>query len=156
MNKKFQRRAFNLRTFFKVKTQVVLNGHLLQLKYRDSEEKGFVIDSEFYPSAEAIAAKLAENSAPAGLGPSTKATLRNIDTAKFALAILNVKGFTNDQICVILKDLLSGEDFKSIIKIELGTTAFLHFETVEKCNEVFRRLNGKESNGTKLNCTIFE
>ena len=56
--KNMKRKAYKLRKFLPVTTQIIFAGHLLQLRYKDKEDglnKGYTIEEEFFLSPESMA-----------------------------------------------------------------------------------------------------
>lgn len=91
--KAFKKHAWKLRSFYNVKTQIVFNGHLMQLRYRE-EEKSFTIIDEYCPPIQSLNKPPPKGNSSKGNGPPSTVIKGNgfcEETACSVLIVMNRK-----------------------------------------------------------------
>ena len=102
-----KRKAYKLRKFLPVTTQIIFAGHLLQLRYKDKEDglnKGYTIEEEFFPSPESMANHIKGNISDGGAAPSTSVNATSLKLQREILILSGIGSVSNLSIDATEKD----------------------------------------------------
>ena len=158
--KNMKRKAYKLRKFLPVTTQIIFAGHLLQLRYKDKEDglsKGYTIEEEFFPTPESMANHIKGNISVGGAAPSTSVNATSLKLARETLILSGIGNVSNLSIDAILKKTLKKHEHDSILKIEVEKgSAIITCDSKTLCQQIYKNYNGKTIDGLKLNIDSFD
>lgn len=155
--KEFKRKAFKLRHFLGVQTQISFSKHILQLKFREKEgNKGFSIREEFFPSPEKVIESLKGNTSDER--PPSFLSEDALEKATRSLIISNPKKLDLSELKLILKD--GGALVRNLNAIIDGEQkegkTVLTFKSPEFAQDVAQRCNKKQVGDFNIECISFD
>lgn len=158
--KNMKRKAYKLRKFLPVTTQIIFTGHLLQLRYKDREDgvnKSYTIEDEFFPTPESMANHIKGNISNGGTTPSTSVNETSLKIARETLVLAGIGNANNLSIDAALKKILKKHEHDSILKIEVEKgSAIITCDSRTLCQQICKNYNGKTIDGLKLNIDSFD
>ena len=116
--KKYNKKAFHLRTLLKVRTSIIFSGHMLQLRYKDEgENKGYTIVDSFFPTPQNVLDSQVNNNIVGGTNPSTSINKDTLEAAKLVLIARNPNNLSEEIMGIQLKTIM-GRDFTKIANVK--------------------------------------
>ena len=155
-NKQMKRRAWRLRTYMNVQTQIMFINHCLTLRYRDSDDKNksWLIYEEFYPSIQDVLNKQGGNTSDYG-PPSKVITKSELEKANRTLVLANLRGQTKAQAEVFIGSIL-GEKI-SLIEEVIAKEKFtlIRCTKQESVSEIIALCKNGKVDNENLRCDSF-
>ena len=157
--KKFRREAWKYKSFFKVSTQIVFSGHLLQLRYKDLDNapgKAHTIIEEFFPSPDKLVQQIGGNTLRPGSLPSSAVNAATIEAAKEKLLVTGVGGRSKEEVKALLGSLLKTHEAEAITTIEThngNALLLLNSRTISK--QIISQYKNKSVGDFKFNFESF-
>ena len=157
--KKFQYVAWKKRTFLNVQTQIIFEGHLMQLRGRE-KDKGYVILDEFYPPPPSDGAQGSGGQASGGqagtLPPSNSLLGSPSIEVKSTLVLQGVFGKSEVEVKKLLEKCISPGKMSGISKVSINkNTAMILCNTPELAVDISKSCNGKTIDDLKLRCDTY-
>ena len=154
--KSFKRKAWHLKQFLDVSTQISFQAHILTLRYREGN-KGFTIVDEFFPSSNDIIKSIATKDDAKGLPPSVSVNKDNIAIAEKTVLMLGVKGESENSVREVFGMVLSDSKLKLIDNIEIiDSRAKIVCKSPNSAKTIYDSANGKQAGEVKINLALFQ
>ena len=152
--KRMRRQAWKYKNFFKITTQIVFTGHLMQLRYKDLDnatKKSFTIVDEFYPRPEQLATPNTGNSVRPGTIPSTSLSKSALEEAKDKVLMTGVGKKSKTEVEDILRKVMKSTDFECILDIEIEQgNAILKLRDKVLSKQIATKYSGKNVGNFKV------
>ena len=156
-SKEFERKAYKLRSFMGVQTQVSFANHVMQIRYRDNSSKAFTVHEEFYPSPQECFSKQKGNFAEEG-SPSKSVNTSTLEVAKRSFIISNLKDIRREQaVSDIGERLDEGEMYEHIEEVQVNERfTLVRCINVESMEKMITKCRVETIGEEALKCEIFD
>ena len=132
-----RRTSWKIRNYFQVQPQIVFQGHILQLRYREGKDKAYTIREEYFPKPKDALNRVKGNATEGGIIPSACITAESIGNAKKALILASKDTPAIQILKEKLKGILKDKDYESINWWEQkGKFWFLRFASEDQAKIV--------------------
>ena len=156
-SKEFERKAYKLRSFMGVQTQISFVNHVMQIRYRDNSTKAFTVHEEFYPSPQECFSKQKGNFAEEG-SPSKSVNTASVEVAKRSFIISNLKDIRREEaVREIGERLDEGEMYEHIEEVQVNERfTLVRCKDIDSMGKIIAKCRAEEIGEEALKCEIFD